>query len=213
MTVALGNRTSISIALVVWAMVHVSGCHRPDARAEDPPVDPIHAPSELFGGDAGSRDDGGGAPEDAGTNLCASAKMLEVTVLTSPPGGKYAPKNIGAIWVETSEGAFVHTLEMWARTRRRYLVQFRSRTGSNTVDAVTGATLTSHRTHSVRWNLTDVTGCAVPPGDYKLVLELTDRDGAGPLFEIPFTYDGGNLDLVPEDQRTFTAMHLTIADP
>ncbi|MCB9622268.1 MAG: DUF2271 domain-containing protein [Sandaracinus sp.] len=146
-------------------------------------------------------------------NLCAPTKMLEFTVLTSPPGGKYAPKNIGAIWVERADGTFVHTLEMWARTRRRYLVQFRSRTGSNTVDAVTGATLTSHRTHAVRWNLTDVAGCAVSPGDYKLVLELTDRDGSGPLFEIPFTYDGGDLDLVPEDQRTFTAMHLTIADP
>ncbi|MEZ4252164.1 MAG: DUF2271 domain-containing protein [Polyangiales bacterium] len=211
--VTIGNRTSISITIFVWAAVAVAGCHQPDVGTEEPPNDPIGPPIELFGGDAGSGDAGDVPLADAGMNLCAPTKMLEFTVLTSPPGGKYAPKNIGAIWVERADGTFVHTLEMWARTRRRYLVQFRSRTGSNTVDAVTGATLTSHRTHSVRWNLTDVAGCAVSPGDYKLVLELTDRDGSGPLFEIPFTYDGGDLDLVPEDQRTFTAMHLTIADP
>lgn len=194
--------------MVVWGFLAAGGCHRPEVGSKEPPVDPILPPVGLFGGDAGT-----GSSVDAGSDGCGSTKMLDFTVSNLPPRGRYAPKNIGAIWVERADGSFVHTLEMWARTRRRYLVEFRARTGGNTVDAVTGATLSSHRTHAVRWNLTDVSGCAVRPGDYKLVLELTDRDGAGPLFEIPFAYDGADLDLAPEDQRTFTAMRLTIRDP
>lgn len=179
----------------------------------------IQPPVELFGGDAGPSndgsivDDGGFVDVDAGPDLCSPNKVMDLSTLTSPYGGRYAPRNIGAIWIERSDGTFVKTLEKWARTRQRYLTNFRRRTGGDTTDAITGATLSSHRTHAERWDLRDLSGCAIAPGDYVVVLELTDTNSTGALATVPFSWDGGDLELSPPDQRCFGSMHLSIHDP
>jgi hypothetical protein len=135
--------------------------------------------------------------------------QLTFAVLTHSLGGRYSPKNIGAIWIETSSGAFVKTLEVWAATRARYLSRWRAETNSNRVDAVSSATLRSHVMHTAHWDLTDVSGNPVPAGEYKLVVEITDHDGPGADTEVPFTH-GAPAMLMPADLSAFTAMVLTL---
>ena len=150
----------------------------------------------------------GGADGAAGAAGVASSAMT-FEVLTARQGGKYAPKNIGAIWVETQSGAFVKTLELWAATRRRYLYRFAAETGGNVVDAVTSATLRSHMLHHVAWDLTDVNGTAVASGPYKVIVECTDHESQGETIEVPFQV-GDSLTLMLPDQSYYTDMRLVV---
>jgi hypothetical protein len=58
---------------------------------------------------------------------------LSFTVLTVAQGGKYQPKNIGAIWVQDSAGRFVKSLEVWAKQRRKYLTKYNAAVGGSSV--------------------------------------------------------------------------------
>lgn len=102
------------------------------------------------------------------------------TVTTSNVNGGYNPRNVMAIWVVNSSGTFVKTLKRMARTRIGYLTQWNGQSGGNVVDAVTGATLGTHETHNVTWNCRDVAGAIVPDGTYRVRVEFTTINGAGP---------------------------------
>lgn len=121
---------------------------------------------------------------------------------TTANGGRYAPRNIGAIWIEDGTGQFVRTLEVWANTRRRYLSRWKASSASNTVDAVTGATKSSHVTHDQTWMLDAQERCMFTAGAYKVRIEHTDFNGNGPLLEVPFTM-GTPATITPADQTTF----------
>ena len=47
----------------------------------------------------------------------ANAQAVSATFTTTPAGGNYAPKNIVAVWVEDSGGAFQKTIGRWAVER------------------------------------------------------------------------------------------------
>jgi hypothetical protein len=98
---------------------------------------------------------------------------------------------------------------VWARTRIRYLTLWNSTTsaaglGGNTVDAVTGATLSSHQTHKVTWNCTDAARNMVPDGAYRVYFEMTDRSGTGPNTFVNFTKGPMPFNSMPPDQKNFT---------
>jgi hypothetical protein len=159
---------------------------------------------------AGMGGAGGEGGQGSGSGMgVASVAMLSFAVLTQSQGGKYSPKNIGAIWIETSSGEFVKTLEVWAERRARYLTRWNREAGASRVDAVSGATLRSHATHSVAWDLTDEAGNPVAPGDYKVIVEATDRDATGASHEVPFTL-GEPMTLAAPDASAFSAMSLTL---
>ena len=117
--------------------------------------------------------------------VCAQTEgTLNVSAATSAAGGNYAPKNIVAIWVEDNQGNFVKTLLAYAQARRTHLNTWEASTtaaGSpfNAVDAITGATKTSHATRTCTWNGTDVNGALVADGTYRLRMELTDKNATG----------------------------------
>lgn len=134
---------------------------------------------------------------------------IDFQVTTTSPGGNYSPRNIGAIWVEDANGAFVKTLKVWANRRIQYLYTWQSRTGGNTVDGVTGATYSSHNTRTVSWDFTDVSGDTVPAGDYTLRLELTDQHSQGPLYAFDFPFMGSVETITPPDQSYFHNMQLS----
>lgn len=48
-------------------------------------------------------------------------QTVKFTVRTTTPGGNFSPRNIGAIWIEDSNGQFVKTLKRWADRRKQYL--------------------------------------------------------------------------------------------
>lgn len=126
--------------------------------------------------------------------------VLGFKVRTSSPGGNFSPKNIGAIWIEDANGNFVKTLKRWAQNRKQYLYTWNNKTAGNDVDAVTSATLSSHQTHQITWNLTDINGNKVPNGEYTLRVELTDQHAQGPLASFSFPVgDSSNVLTFPDE--------------
>lgn len=160
-----------------------AGCFEPEVGSDE--IEPgTEPPGQLFGADAGTT-------STCGTDPPATVARLHISVLTAPWNGKYRPRNVGAIWVETAAGAFVKTIERWGKTRARYITRWNAASAGNVVDAVTSATLNSHVTHDRTWDFTDKQSCKVPPGSYKLKIEHTDYNGTGALLEIPFTATAG----------------------
>ncbi len=134
---------------------------------------------------------------------------VDFQVTTSTPGGNYSPRNVGAIWIESSTGDFVKTLKVWGNNRRQYLYTWNNRSGGNTVDGVTGATYSSHGTRSAHWNFTDFNGDTVAIGDYSLRLELTDQHAQGPLYSFSFPFMGATETVTPPEQSNFHNMQLS----
>lgn len=178
------------------------GCFQPgipsddiqSARADQPPVDAFRHEQ-----DAGTQDACGDAKPTA-------TSSLRFRVRTSAVGGRFSPRNVGAIWLQDGSGAFVKTLERWATTRAKWLITFNAASGGNVVDAVTGATRLSHETHEVAWDLTSAAGCRVAAGDYAIWLELTDKSGPGVTLGIPFVLADPGEDVVTEDTPNFHDM-------
>ena len=178
-----------------------SGCIEPATGVDviQPGTEP---PGGLFGADGGMG--------SCGTADPSPLSKLHISVLTSAFGGRYRPRNVGAIWVETAAGAFVKTIDRWGASRARYIVKWQASSHANVVDAVTGATLQSHITHDRTWNLKDLTECEVPSGDYRIMMETTDYDGAGASTMIPFTKGQTPLTLTPADTTNFHSIKIEL---
>jgi hypothetical protein len=142
-----------------------------------------------------------------------TAGTLTLTATTSETGGNYAPKNIVAVWIEDEQGNFVKTLMAYAANRKTHLNTWEASTtaaGSpfNTVDAITGATKTSHATRSCTWNGTDVNGAIVPDGSYKVRMELTDKNATGNYSTFTFTKDTNPENLTPANVPSFSSISI-----
>lgn len=145
--------------------------------------------------------------------IAQTAGTLTVTATTSSAGGNYSPKNIVAIWIEDEQGDFVKTLLAYAQTRKTHLNTWEAATtaaGSpfNTVDAITGATKSSHATRSCSWNGTDVSGTLVPDGLYKIRMELTDKNGTGNFSTFTFTKGADPENLNPANVPSFSTISI-----
>ncbi len=141
---------------------------------------------------------------------------LSVSVATSSTGGNYAPRNILAIWVEDNSGKFVKTLLAYADKRKTHLNTWEASTtvaGSvfNSVDAITSATQGSHATRTCIWNGTTYSKALVPDGDYKLRMELTDKNGTGNTASFTFTKGPGAQKLTPTNVPSFSSISLSWA--
>ena len=128
----------------------------------------------------------------------AAAGTLTVDFKTVTQRGTYAPRNVGAVWIETGAGMFVKTLERWAGIRANHLTRWNSASGgwgsifgggntADMMDAVSRATLRSHEMHHVMWNMKDSTGKLIADGMYNVVIECTESSfGSGPNASVPF---------------------------
>lgn len=130
------------------------------------------------------------------------------TVKTLPAGGNYAPKHVLAIWVE-KDGVFVKTRKAMANQRKQYLYTWKAVSNYNVVDAITGSTLTSHQTHTIEWDCTDLDGNIVADGMYTMRIEFTDKHAQGPLYSIDFMKGPDAISLTPPDQQYFINMEFT----
>ncbi len=136
---------------------------------------------------------------------------LDVAVTTSSTGGNFSPRNIVAIWIEDNSGKFVKTLLAYADKRKTYLNTWEASTttaGSafNTTDAVSGATQNSHATRTCSWNSTDYSGNQVADGDYKVRMELTDKNATGNIATYSFTKGTTAQKLAPTDVPSFSSV-------
>ncbi|HEY3370318.1 MAG TPA: DUF2271 domain-containing protein [Prolixibacteraceae bacterium] len=138
---------------------------------------------------------------------------LTVKVMTSSTGGNYAPKNIVAIWIEDSTGKFVKTLLAYANTRKTHLNTWEASSttaGSafNTTDATTGATQSSHGTRTCQWNGTNYSGNVMPDGNYKVRMELTDKNATGNTASFTFIKGPNSQTLTPANVPSFSSISL-----
>lgn len=138
-----------------------------------------------------------------------TTNQMTFKVTTSSPGGNFSPRNIGAIWIEDSDGNFVKTLKLWADRRKQYLYTWNKASNGNTVDAVTSATVSSHRTHEATWDLTNVSGNRVADGNYTLKIEMTDQHSQGPLAAFVFPVGEASNSLSISDEMYFHDIELS----
>lgn len=141
------------------------------------------------------------------------AGLLTVSVTTSSTGGNYAPRNILAIWIEDNSGKFVKTLLAYANTRKTHLNTWEASTttsGSafNVVDAITGATQSSHGNHTCTWYGADYTGKVVSDGVYKVRMELTDKNSSGNAASFSFTKGPNTQKLTPANGPSFSSVSI-----
>ncbi len=197
--------------LSIASALTLVGCYQPGVD-RDELRDALEAPTDLFD-DGGTvippRDarviDGPSAAVDASAGCAVDSPLsaLRVVVRTTAVGGRYAPRNVGAIWIETSAGAYVKTVKRWANRRKGYLTSYMAVTGGDVTDAVSGATLSSHITHDVTWDLTDRNRCEIPPGNYRVAIELTDGNMTGAALRIPFTKGATGSMSTPAETANF----------
>lgn len=116
-----------------------------------------------------------------------AADSLKVTFNTTQPPASgarsYAPKNVGAVWVENSNGQFVKTIERWASSAtdkgRKHLVAWIAKAGAGDTDAVSSATLANYsKQHVATWDMKDKNGVVVPNGTYTIRMELADSNSS-----------------------------------
>lgn len=161
------------------------------------------------GGPVSASDGGSSTDLGSGPNGCS----LNVTVTTAASGGRYAPRNIGAIWISEENGRFVKTLSVWAEKRAKYLTQWNAATAAalqpgSRADAISGATQSAHGQRKASWNCRDSTGQARADGAYKVCFELTDRDGSGPFSCVSVSKGKVAWSMSPPDVASFTAQLL-----
>lgn len=133
---------------------------------------------------------------------------LTFTVKTVSNGGTYSPKNVLAIWIKDASGNFVNSRKVMANTRKQHLIKWVASSASNVTDATTGATLSSHQTHTVTWNCRNSSGVLMPDGDYQVWVEYTSRNSAsggaaGPSTSFTFTKGPAVVNLTPANETYF----------
>ena len=189
-------------AALALGLVWSSACYQPSEEAELSSSLPAPEPSHDWAA--------GQASSDAGMPGVAAGPTLTFRVQTAPVGGRFAPNNVGAIWIEDDAGRFVRTLELWGRSRSQYLRRFQAAAKGNVLDAVTGATLTTHLEHEVVWDFRAAGADVVPDGAYRLKVELTDKNSAGALLEVPFLKGEESAVIELPDNANFQGVRLSV---
>lgn len=172
-------------------------------------------------GTAGAMAGTGGA---AGGGASTGGSVL-VQFTTVSYGGQYAPLNYGAVWFEKGAGGFVKTSKRWAGAAHASdLVTWTMASGgwgsllggggntADMMDAVSSATLRTHQTHMVMWNMKDAMKQSVPDGEYVAVIEMSEsraRDQAGPVVRIKFTKGPMAQTVMVPNEKSFTGISLT----
>lgn len=135
---------------------------------------------------------------------------LSLDFTTVSQRGRYAPKNIGAVWIEDATGKYVKTLDAWAAKRARYLTKWVSKnpTGDR-VDAISRATLPNHIAHHAIWNLKDSKGVVAPDGEYTIYIESTDQETSpGQWTSLKFTKSADPQTVMPPNATSYTGIKL-----
>lgn len=142
------------------------------------------------------------------TNTAQAQELKLSFTTTAISGAEYSPRHIIAVWVKSSAGVYQRTLIVYASERKGYLYKWQSNSGGDKTDAITGATLSMMKSHSVTWDLKNIAGKPLPQGSYVLCMEMTSKDGQGPYREIPFNVGTSNYTLTPEDGSNFKSISI-----
>ena len=137
---------------------------------------------------------------------------LTFEVETKSTGKVFAPRHVMAIWVTDSSGKFIKTLECNAKHFAKHLKKWKKSSDKNIIDAVTSASLKTHKKHKVSWDGTDASGKTVRDGIYQIHIEFTEENGSGlytPKDYIKFKKGSELFFLKPKPLPHFKKMALT----
>ncbi|MEI8272333.1 MAG: DUF2271 domain-containing protein [Paludibacter sp.] len=137
-------------------------------------------------------------------NAQNTSGLLTVTATTSTVYGTYAPKNVVAMWIQDSSGKFVKTMLILANARKAHLTNWVTATPvGNSIDAITGATQSSHGTRACTWKATDLAGVVVPDGTYTVIMEMTESNTGSKLGTFTFVKGPNGVTLTPANILSF----------
>lgn len=202
--------------LVLLGLLCGGGCVDPDREQAEPgrvhtmPGTSVDAWPEATAQPGDAEDGSAALPVTASPT---GGPRMRFSVTTGPVGGKYAPRNVGAIWVSDAEQRWIRTLKVWAQLRERYLQAYwAANPERDRTDAVSSATLRTHQTHEVSWDFTDLDGDQLPAGRYHVHLEVTDRDAPGSVLTIAFEMAPGATDVIATpDGSWFSDAQVTLS--
>lgn len=173
------------------------------ARPE-PAVDAAARPIDAAPVSSGA--DGSPQPPAAVSGSC----KVTVDVTTASAGGRYSPRNVGAIWITDANDQYVKTLRIWGLRRRGWLENWYLSSGEDTTDAITGATATTHGTRSATWNCTRFDQKPAGPGSYQVNFEFTDYNGTGPTRAVSFERGATAATVTAPDNANFKAIRVQV---
>jgi hypothetical protein len=175
------------------------------------------------GGELGA---GGNTEQPASGTPCMMT--IDYTVVGSH--GMWYPHNIGAVWVEDTNGHFMKTVERWAAIRADYLAAWNMRESAHgkwptcffanacsgamvpdQTDVVSQATIfEDNQAHHTVWNCKDLNGKVVPDGKYRIFVEEMENIyplyPAGPLAMFDFDKGATPMTFTPPDTMPFKGM-------
>jgi hypothetical protein len=211
-----GAQPSAGQAPLPGASAPAGGAERPAAQSGGMAGAPVRG---AAGGPAP-----GAAPPAAGSAAPAGPSMgtLMIEFTSVSQGGSYAPRNVGAVWIEKADGTFIKTIERWAGIRAAHLAGWAEASGgwgslffpggntADKMDAVSRATLRTHEKHSLMWSMKDAMGMLVPDGKYKVMIEVADDQfGAGTVSGAEFDKGPMPLTVMPPDGASFSGLVIT----
>jgi hypothetical protein len=149
----------------------------------------------------------GGDSADGPVTMGGSCNF-SVSETTAALAGRYAPRNVGAIWIDDHAGHFVKSLTVWGSRRLNHLDRWESETAQagvpgNRVDAITSATASSFGDRAGQWNCTDYMERPVAAGSYQVCFEITSSNSAGPSDCVMFKVGSGPFQTRPGDTAEF----------
>lgn len=146
--------------------------------------------------------------QNKNNDLVITPGTLTFKVKTITNNTMFSPKNVLAIWIKDAQGNFVVSLKVMAKDQKSNLVKWNASSLENTVDATTGATLTSHQSHTVTWNGKNAAGVEMQDGIYQIWVEYTSNNSAsenkpGPFMTLDFTKGIDSQHVAPANQTYF----------
>ena len=139
-----------------------------------------------------------------------TAGTLTIKASTTTIGGEFEPNHIVAIWITNASNTFISSSLVYAKPRIAYLTNWTTASSSNKVNAITGATITSHGAlPTCTWKGTDLLGAIVPDGVYTVKMEMTEDNATGKLATFSFTKGPVATTLTPSAQNNFTSVTLS----
>jgi len=140
----------------------------------------------------------------------ATSGQLTVTATTFTANGTYAPRNVVAMWIQDSSGKFVKTMLILANARKAHLTNWVTATPvGNSIDAISGATQTSHGTRSCIWNGTDALKMPVADGTYTVKMEMTESNSGSRVGTFTFDKGPNAQTLTPTNIASFSNISIT----
>lgn len=95
---------------------------------------------------------------------------LTLNITTNTYNGMFSPSHVCAIWLTDENDSFIKSLEVNASFREVNLRKWKSHSKSDKTDAITSATLHSHRTHNIVYD------SALEDGTYKIWVEISENN-------------------------------------